>query len=147
MLFELILKELCDKQIKDIQNDKRLCHSDLVRIARNVNNSLFEHDCSIWDGYITNSNKENKSQYINFFFKSKKIALHRLLYLNFIGPMKDSEYLRFECDNKGKCCCLNHLIKYDKVPDPDDPTNIGKKRGKKKRVVEERPLNFEIDFD
>ena len=53
--------------------------------------------------------------YINFYFRGKKIALHRLLYINFIGNLDDDEYIKFSCTNKGKCCNLNHLIKYKYV--------------------------------
>jgi hypothetical protein len=50
----------------------------------------------------------------------KKKALHRLLYCNFIGDLYDSEYLKFTCDNKGKCCTLNHL---KKIPNEERKSN------------------------
>jgi hypothetical protein len=69
----------------------------------------------VWDGYITNSKNTRKGTYINFFFRNKKVALHRLLYENFIGALNDDYYLKFSCDDnetKGKCCNTNHMIKY-----------------------------------
>ena len=48
--------------------------------------------------------------------KNKKIALHRLLYCNFIEPLNDNEYLKFTCNNKGKCCSLKHLKKFSIEP-------------------------------
>ena len=49
---------------------------------------------------------------LNFYFNKKKIALHRLLYINYIGEISNKEYIRFTCDNKGKCCNINHMKKY-----------------------------------
>jgi hypothetical protein len=71
-----------------------------------------------WTGYITNLNKDNKNCYISFFHKNKKIALHRLLYCNFVEELNDNEYLKFTCENKGKCCSLKHLKKFviEKAP-------------------------------
>ena len=47
------------------------------------------------------------------------MALHRLLYANFVGNINDNEYLKFSCDNRGKCCNINHLVKYIKKSDDD----------------------------
>ena len=44
-------------------------------------------------------------------FNKKKHALHRLLYLNYIGEVKPNEYLKYKCENKGKCCNINHIYK------------------------------------
>ena len=37
------------------------------------------------------------------------MALHRLLYINFIGNLHDNSYLQFTCKNKGACCNINHI--------------------------------------
>ena len=108
---EKVLRELLSKQLKNINLDKKLQFGDIKRIAKYLKESIFGNKCSIWDGYITNSNKDNKGTYVNFYFKEKKVALHRLLYLNFIGELKDNEYLKFSCENKGKCCNINHFSK------------------------------------
>ena len=50
--------------------------------------------------------------YINFYFNKKKIALHRLLYINYVEDVSPNEYIKFLCDNKGKCCNINHMKKY-----------------------------------
>lgn len=111
-----ILKDMAKKQIKNIHLSKRLQFTDLKRIAKNLTSTIFDqNDCSLWTGYITNINNESKGVYINFYFRGKKIALHRLLYINFIGNLDDDEYIKFSCPNKGKCCNLNHLIKYKYV--------------------------------
>ena len=85
----------------------------MKRISKFLTNSIF-HDttCSLWSGYVTNDKNHTKGTYINFYFNKKKIALHRLLYLNYIGEISNKEYIRFTCDNKGKCCNINHMKKY-----------------------------------
>ena len=105
-----ILVELINNQNDDIDNDKKLDVKSLQRISRNVESSLFGNDCVFWQGYITYI-QSTDVHYINFFFNGKKHALHRLLYLNFIGNLKKNEYLKYKCDNKGKCCNINHILK------------------------------------
>lgn len=113
MEFDTMLSELINKQRKNIPHDKKLCYSDLKRLCKYINTTIFdENKCSIWDGYITNENNVFKGIYINFYFRGKKVALHRLLYINFVGELTDNEYLKFSCDNKGKCCCIYHLKKF-----------------------------------
>lgn len=112
-----LLNELTSRQRKDVPVSKKLTYKDITRISKNIDCSVFGEACCIWQGYITNLNKENKSHYINFYFKDKKVALHRLLYLNYVDNISDSEYLKFSCENKGKCCNINHFIKYEKDTD------------------------------
>jgi hypothetical protein len=105
----IFYQELIGKQRKNLVGTKKLTLLDLKRIASYITTSLFINECSLWCGYITQF-KDN-SPYINFFFNGKKQALHRLLYYNFIDDINDSEYLKFNCNNKGKCCCINHIVK------------------------------------
>jgi hypothetical protein len=105
-----ILVELVNNQKQNIENEKKLDVKSLQRISRNVEGSLFEDKCILWQGYITYISSTDV-HYINFFFNGKKHALHRLLYLNFIGDVKKNEYLKYTCNNKGKCCNINHIIK------------------------------------
>lgn len=105
-----ILVELVNNQKQDVENDKKLDVKSLQRISRNVEGSLFGDKCIIWQGYITYISSTDV-HYINFFFNGKKHALHRLLYLNYIGDVKKNEYLKYTCPNKGKCCNINHIIK------------------------------------
>lgn len=104
-----IFQELIKNQRKNVLPDKKLQLTDLKRMSTYLKNSIFTDECSIWGGYITQF--KNNSFYINFFFNGKKQALHRLIYINFIDNIKDSEYLKYTCENKGKCCCINHLKK------------------------------------
>lgn len=110
---EKVLRELLSKQLKNIELDKKLQFGDIKRIAKYLKDSIFGDKCSIWNGYITNLNKDNKGTYINFYYKEKKVALHRLLYINYIGELEDNEYLKFSCPNKGKCCNINHFSKHE----------------------------------
>lgn len=108
-----ILDELCKNQRKNIITSKRFQYTDLKRIAKYIDTSIFdENECCIWKGYITNLNKVSKGVYINFYFRGKKYVLHRLLYINYVGDLENNEYIKFTCKNKGKCCNINHIVKY-----------------------------------
>jgi hypothetical protein len=109
-----IYKELLAKQRKNIDTKFKFSPADLKRVAKYLNNSIFNNECNIWLGYITNNNNDTKGTYINFYFKKRKIALHRLLYINFVDKLSSYEYIKYTCKNKGRCCCINHIkrIKY-----------------------------------
>ena len=111
-----ILEELIKKQLTNIDYDKKFTLLDIKRVVNNIPSSIFNDNCCIWSGYIINS---KKTAYISFFIKNKKIALHRLLYYNFVGPINDNEYIKFTCENKGTCCSIKHLKKVhnSKIPD------------------------------
>ena len=104
-----ILNELIKKQIKCCDSNK-LEKNNLMMIVDNVDKSLFENECCLWKGYVTNCNN-NRAKYINFNFKNKKKALHRLLYKNFVGKLENNEYLKYVCKHKGYCCNINHIKK------------------------------------
>ena len=78
-------------------------------------------------------NNSNKGTYVNFYFRNKKVALHRLLYSNFVAPLDSSEYLKFNCDNKGICCNINHYEKYKYSK------SIYRKEIKKKEIKKDIP--------
>lgn len=105
-----ILNELLKNQKKDVYYANKLTYRDLNRITKYIDKSIFDKECCIWKGYISTMN--NNNHYINFFFKDKKVNLHKLLYSNFIGTINKNEYIKFTCENPGKCCNINHLIKY-----------------------------------
>ena len=106
-----ILKELMRRQLKRIPPENKLSYSDLERLVKRIGQSIFDKKhCCVWQGYITNSNSQKKVQYINFYFKGKKTALHRVLYNNFVKRIKVPGYITFSCPSKGKCCNVNHMI-------------------------------------
>jgi hypothetical protein len=108
-----LLNELLTKQLKNISNDIKLKYSDIKRISKYLNSSIFdENKCSFWTGYITNEKNISKGVYVNFYFNGSKMALHRLLYSNYVDKLGADEYLKFGCENKGKCCNITHLRKF-----------------------------------
>jgi hypothetical protein len=113
-LSKKIISELNAKQIKNVPLDRKLHLKDMIRISKYINSSIFDdNDCCIWQGYVTNETNTKRSPYINFFYRNKKHALHRLLYENYVESLSDDHYLKFTCDeNDGKCCNINHMIKY-----------------------------------
>lgn len=146
-----LFRELITRQVKNIPSNKKLLYHDIKRICKYINTSIFdENNCCIWNGYITNSNNINKGIYINFYFKKKKTALHRLLYSNFVEILKDDEYLKFNCENKGKCCNIHHLKKYSYRKKNKMDTNT-KKDLLKKNVIKKDSRNkissFTLSFD
>lgn len=110
-----ILFDLIHKQRKVISIEKKLLFNDLKRISKYLNKTIFDDECSLWTGYVTIIKGDEKNFYINFYFKGKKYALHRLLYINYICELEDSEYIKFSCHNKGKCCNINHIYKIDET--------------------------------
>jgi hypothetical protein len=105
-----LLKELCDNQRKNIHKQYFLDLNDINRLLKYIDNSIFNKtECVLWKGYLTKCNN-NKSYYINFYLKKKKLALHRILYINFIDNLLPNNYLKFTCINGGKCCNINHIL-------------------------------------
>ena len=124
-----LLKELIRNQNPDVPEDKKLYLQDIQRICRNISTSPFSTDeCCLWEGYITNLNKTNKGTYINFYFRHKKVALHRLLFANYVGPITNTDYLKYTCKNKGLCCNINHLEKFKYNKSSAEKTTLPKKK-------------------
>jgi hypothetical protein len=116
-----IFKELLVRQFKNVCSSKKLQFNDIKRISKFLGDTIFdENKCSLWNGYITNEKNQSKGTYINFYFNKKKIALHRLLYINYIGEITNDEYIKFSCDNKGKCCTIAHMKKYTYYKNVED---------------------------
>ena len=109
---ENILDILINNQRDDVADIHLLSIQDMKRILKNIDTSIFGEDCCFWKGYITNKNKEKKSPYVNFYYKKKKVALHRLLYINYIDELTENDYIRCICGNKGICCNVEHYKKY-----------------------------------
>jgi hypothetical protein len=114
---------LLQKQLSNLSTDKRLSPKDLQRICKNLKTSPFnKNDCCLWEGNLINQKRQEKGRYINFYFRKKKAALHRLLYLNYVGPLADDEYLKYLCPNKGYCCNINHLQKFQGQKEDSSPS-------------------------
>ncbi len=122
-----ILSKLIKNQRNDIPLDKKLSFTDLTRISNNLPNDIFSEECCIWSGYVTNLKSNKKNSYVSFFYKNKKVSLHRLLYSNYIGNINDNEYIKYTCNNKGTCCTINHMKKvlHDNINQKsDEPNNL-----------------------
>lgn len=156
-----VLSELLSHQLKHVDSSKKFDYSDIRRLTKYLDRSIFNTDeCVLWKGYVTNSNKKEKGVYVNFFFKKNKYALHRLLYLNYIGHLYEDEYLKFTCENKGHCCNIKHIKKLNDKDEKDNKNNkadIDSKENKIKnkekinteneKLISESELNFVIDFE
>lgn len=106
-----LIQEMTHKQLSHVPADKKLMYKDLWRITKHINNSIFDDGCCVWDGYVTNKYVPNKGSYVNFYFQRKKQALHRLLYANFVGPIGNTDMIRFTCNRRGECCNVMHMKK------------------------------------
>jgi hypothetical protein len=118
-----ILNELINKQLKNVPSDKKLYYNDLERLVKYIDRSIFDKKkCCLWSGYVTNSNVKKKIKYVNFYFRKKKTALHRILYLNYVDDSNIDGYITFTCKNKGQCCNVRHMKfnKYHKKNDNDN---------------------------
>lgn len=141
-----IFKDLIRKQRKDINIDKKLQLNDLKRICKYIDSDIFNNEhCCIWSGYITNKNNDTKGSYINFYFKKKKIALHRLLYYNFVNDLEIDEYIKFTCNNKGICCNINHMKKHKYIK-KNIKKNSTKKINKKENITIINKFDVNKDF-
>lgn len=150
-----IIRELVAKQLVNVPPHRRLLYKDLCRISRYIHTSIAsEEDCCIWNGYVTNT-KNSRGSYINFFFRNKKVALHRLLYENFVGELNDNYYIKFSCeckDSNGTCCNINHMIKY-KYNTQCENVDVEKKvtkKSKKNKIYDEESFvkdKITLSFD
>ena len=133
-----LFQELITKQRQDCNFNKKLSLQDIKRVSKNLSSSIFDGNyCSLWKGYVTNKSKEGKTSYINFYFRHKKVALHRLLYENYISNINDNQYIKYSCENKGICCNINHmyLIEPNKQKESKSCPKISDKKPEKSLVV------------
>jgi hypothetical protein len=148
-----IFQELIRKQLPNVPYDSKLHTSDMKRICKYIESSIFHPtDCCLWKGYITNVNNFSKGTYVNFYFRNKKVALHRLLYTNFVAPLDSGEYLKFNCDHKGVCCNINHYEKYKYSKNSNTYKKEPKKEVKKEAkdlitIGTSDPTKLIIDFE
>jgi hypothetical protein len=137
-----LLTELCLKQRKKIDKKYSLELNDTIRLLKNIDNSIFNKtECVLWKGYLTKCNN-NKSCYVNFYLKKRKLALHRILYINFIDDLDIKYYLKFTCNNPGKCCNINHILKV--YNEDTTETNTNKQFVQDNKPLEETPLGVTL---
>ncbi len=137
-----LFEELIKKQRKNCKEGKKLTLQDIRRITKNLRTSIFDVSCcSLWEGYITNKNKDSKTSYINFYFRHRKVALHRLLYENYVSDIEENQYIKYNCSNKGVCCNINHMYTIE----PEEPKNDKKEKSKKTTKVKKSKQVSEND--
>lgn len=132
----IILEELIKNQREDVLLKYKLTSNDMKRLEKKINKSIFDDKCCIWNGSTLSKNKKT---YANFYFRQKKIALCRLLYINYVDDLQQNEYLKKVCTCEKYCCNINHYVKKNK-------NKIIKKDKDKKEVKKIIPKNF-IFFD
>jgi len=66
--------------------------------------------------------------------------------LNYIGELADSEYIKFKCPNKGKCCNINHFYKNDKIDIKPDIISDTKTEPIESIPVKQIIKNIVVDF-
>ena len=138
---ENIFHNLIKKQRKDCKESKKLTLLDIKRISKNLSEDIFDASgCSLWNGYITNKNKKSKSSYINFYFRHRKVALHRLLYENYVSDLDENQYIKYSCDCKGICCNINHMYTIDVKKNKDSKINKAPEKDTSKK-------NLVVNFD
>lgn len=139
------LVELIKNQKKTVTSDKKLLYNDLKRISKYLSTSIFGDECSLWNGYVTVIKNDDKNSYINFYYCGKKYSLHRLLYANYVSELSDSEYIKFKCINKGKCCNINHFYKNNKIDESNDESKTST-ANIPVNTPKEQPKNIIVDF-
>ena len=140
----IFLQEMISNQRKCIPCDKKLFVTDMKRILNKIDKSIFTNKCVLYNGYVTNRYNFKKSAYINFYFKKKKKALHRLLYINFKDDITDDEYIKFTCEHSGYCLSLNCMQKFKYK------NNVDKDTEENKEIIEKpnyNHLKFNISFN
>jgi hypothetical protein len=150
-----MINEMVNKQLKDVPIEDKMQFSDMKRLCKYFKQSLFDEDgCTVWNGYITNTNNPYKGIYINFYFRRKRVALHRLLYKNYVGHVDNSCFVRLLCKNGKTCCNINHMMKFEKrtyqYPKKmidDNVKNTKTKNNNNKSKILLDNVNLSVDFD
>ena len=153
-----LFKKLIKKQKDDVDEDEKLTIKDLKRLCKYIDSNIFnKKKCCIWKGYVTNSNRNDKTQFINFYFKGKKKVIHRILYANFVDKIDDNEYIKLTCNNRS-CCNVNHIMKFKHLLSSrvlhtlsecaDSLTKKKKKRNANPSIItREEQANLRLEFD
>lgn len=124
----IILEELIKNQRASVLHEYKLSNNDMRRLIKKLNQSIFGNECSKWNGSIVNKNSHT---YANFYFRQKKIALNRLLYINYVDDLQKGQYLKRICKCNSYCCNINHYIKKNKKIKNINPSDCTQKVVKK----------------
>jgi len=139
---DTIKKNILDRILPDTFTN-RITSREVLRMLKNIDGNIFGNECVVWKGHLTNVNNPRKGIHINFFFRDKKLALHRLLYHNLVEHIEKSTYIAYTCKNKGKCLCLKHM----KHKKKEYIYKESKKELKKDNKLQFKDNSFKIYFD
>ena len=106
---QTLLQELTAKQLKDVPEEWKLMPADLIRIASGISSSILNPDeCSLWFNHRTGVNRKTRLV-ANYRIQGIRKPLHRILFSNYVKPLKKYHPLRAAC---GSVSCLNvrHLL-------------------------------------
>ena len=70
-----LLNQLISKQ-RILPINKKLLFADIKRLSNNLNNSIFNNDCVLWQGYIS---VDKNQHYIHFHLNKKKIFIAKII--------------------------------------------------------------------
>jgi hypothetical protein len=146
-----LIEEMMQKQLKDINPNIKLQFSDMKRLCKYITHSIFDgSQCTIFNGYITNRHNQRKGTYINFYFNGSKVALHRLLYKNFVEAIDSSHFLRLTCQSGKVCCNLQHMMKFEKnkyYPETIFNDSDEKSKKEKAKSISVGDVDLALDFE
>jgi hypothetical protein len=106
-------KLLCLMLIKQHNPNKKDLKMSIIQLIKFLGNcNIGDNVLGIFDlnkccEYNSSANDKYSN---NFYINNKKIAIHRLLYINFVDDLDDNIYLKHKCINKN-CCNINHIEK------------------------------------
>jgi len=99
--------ELINLQINDIGDKYKFTERDIRRLSKYLKTSInHKTECSLWGGYLSNMGKR---KYATFTMNKSKLSLSKLIYKNYIGKLIKNQMVSFTCDNRDKCCNINHM--------------------------------------
>ena len=91
------------RNVEQKGNYDMLSFTDLKRIDLYINGNIFGNECCLWNGEFNSRNYSVTS------FQGNKVSILRLLYHNYVDDLDEKDRLKYLCENKKKCCCLNHF--------------------------------------
>lgn len=144
------LAELVRNQLLDVPEENRLRLTDMERLAKfSDGHSYFDPVRStLFVGYVNKNRPQDTC--ITFFFRKKKVALHRLLFQNYLGELTFRHYVRHLCGHRYSCVNILHLRRNDyvnKKTPPKEPVKTMVFKSEPKKEPEHPPISLTIHFD
>ena len=106
---EDIINQILTKQRETCNENKKLTYKDMSKIMSRVNNEDFlnSESCILWNKKSNTIKTENE-------ITNKRNIIQRLLYENFMGDLKRTQFIKFRCRNISKCCNIKHFYKCER---------------------------------